>query len=86
MIAIAPSSWSGPSAAIVRRMDRSPDELDVARHLPRAAVVEHVIGRCSAAVWTPNGSVGVVDEQMIVGSRTRPIRSGTCPPPVPSTW
>ena len=45
-----------------------------------------VIGTCSTAVWTPNGSVGVVDEQRIDGSRTRPRRSGTWPPPVPSTW
>jgi hypothetical protein len=45
-----------------------------------------IIGRCSAAVLTPYGTVGVVDEQMMFVSRTSPSRSGTCPPPVPSTW
>ena len=40
-IAIAPSSWSGPSAAIVAAWIALADELDVARHGPRQPVVEH---------------------------------------------
>jgi hypothetical protein len=48
--------------------------------------LSRIIGRCSTAALIPKGTVGVVDEQMTLGSRTRPSRSGTCPPPVPSTW
>ena len=35
---------------------------------------------CSAAVLTPYGKVGVVDEQRMFDSRTSPSRSGTWPP------
>ncbi len=45
-----------------------------------------IIGTSSATAFTPNGTVGVVEEQMMLGSRTNPRRSGRWPPPEPSTW
>jgi hypothetical protein len=45
-----------------------------------------IIGACSIAAFTPNGTVGVVDEQITFDSRTSPMASGTWPPPLPSTW
>ncbi len=65
---IAPSSWSGPSAAIVAAMDALADQRDVARPPPNDAPwLSTIIGTCSAAALTPNGMVGVVDEQMMFG-------------------
>ena len=86
-IAIAPSSWSGPSAAIRASSTRSRTSATSPGTAHDSAVVEHrSSGRARRRVWTPNGSVGVVDEHRIDGSRTSPRRSGTWPPPVPSTW
>ena len=86
MIEIAPSSWSGPSAAIRASRTRSRTRATSSGIAHDSPWLSIVIGTCSTAVWTPNGIVGVVDEHRIEGSRTRPRRSGTWPPPVPSTW
>ena len=83
MIEIAPSSWSGPSAAIRASSTRSRTSATSSGIAHDSPWLSTVIGTCSTAVWTPNGIVGVVDEHRIEGSRTRPSRSGTCPPPGP---
>ena len=85
-IPMPPSSWSGPSAAIRPSRIRSRTSCTSPGISHDSPWFSSVIGRCSAAAWTPNGSVGVVDEHRIDGSRTRPSRSGTWPPPEPSTW
>ena len=85
-MAIAPSSWSGPSAAIVAAWTRSRTSATSSATPNDAPWLRTIIGTCSAAAFTPNGTVGVVDEQMTFGSRTRPMTSGTWPPPLPSTW
>ena len=69
-----------------RGVDALADELDVLRRRRDAPWLRTVIGTPSSAALTPHGIVGVVDEQMTFASRTIPIRSGTWPPPVPSTW
>ena len=83
MIPIAPSSWSGPSAAIRASRIRSRTSSTSPGTSHESPWLSTVIGRCSTAVCTPNGSVGVVDEHRIDGSRTSPSRSGTWPPPGP---
>ena len=85
-MAIAPSSWSGPSAAIVGSWTRSRTSATSSATPNDAPWLRTIIGTCSAAALTPHGTVGVVDEQMMFGSRTSPIASGTWPPPLPSTW
>ena len=87
MIAIAPSSWSGPSAAIVAGWIRSRTSATSSgtAHEPPwlSRVIADVLGGGGDA---PRAASGVVDEHRMFASRTRPMRSGTCPPPVPSTW
>ena len=84
-MAIAPSSWSGPSAAIVVSCTRSRTSSTSSRTPNDAPWLRMIIGTCSAAAWTPQGTVGVVEEQMTFGSRTSPMTSGVWPPPLPST-
>ena len=84
-IAIAPSSWSGPSAAMVAGWTRSRISSRSAGIANEAPWLSTIIGRPSATALTPNGMVGVVDEQRMFASRTSPSRSGMWPPPVPST-
>ena len=83
---IAPSSWSGPSAAIVAGCVRSRMSARSSATPNVAPWLRTVIATPSSTALTPHGIVGVVEEQMTFASRTMPIRSGTCPPPVPSTW
>ena len=47
---IAPSSWSGPSAAIVAGVDALADQRDVLGDADDAPWLSTVIGTCSAAV------------------------------------
>ena len=86
-IEIAPSSCSGPSAAIVAGWIRSAAASTSLRHLGRSTVdgQDHLAGARPPSLG-PYGIVGVVEEHTTLGSRTRPIRSGTWPPPAPSTW
>ena len=82
---IAPSSWSGPSAAIVAGWSRSRMSTRSSATPNDAPWLRTVIARPSSTAETPHGIVGVVEEQMTFGSRTSAITSGTCPPPEPST-
>ena len=59
------------------------DQLEVARDRPREPVVEHRHRHVLDRRVDPNGNVGVVDEQRIDGSRTRPRRSGHARRPCP---
>ena len=79
MIAIAPSSWSGPSAAIVVSWTRSRTSATSSATANDAPWLSTIIGTCSAAACTPHGTVGVVEEHRMFGSRTRPMASGTWP-------
>ena len=63
---IAPSSWSGPSAAIVAGWIRSRISATSPGTANDVPWLNIVIGRCSAGAATPYGTVGVVDEQMHV--------------------
>ena len=83
---IAPSSWSGPSAAIVRGWSRSRMSSRSSPTPNVAPWLRTVMATVSLPAVTPHGIVGVVEEQMTLASRTRPSRSGTWPPPEPSTW
>src|SRR5579875_1387103 len=83
---IAPSSWSGPSAAMVAGWTRSQAACRSPASPADPPCTARIIRGCSAAVPRPYGMVGVVEEHTTLGSRTSPIRSGTCPPPAPSTW
>ena len=74
---IAPRSCSGPSAAIVASWMRSRAAATSSGESIEPPCTSTIMARCSAAVWVPYGTVGVVDEQTMFGSRTRPIRSGT---------
>jgi len=85
-IEIAPISCSGPSAAIVAGWMRSRAASTSSGTSGEPPCTARIISRCSAAVARPYGIVGVVEEQTTFGSPTRPIRSGTWPPPTPSTW
>ena len=62
---------------MVAAWTRSADERDILRDRERRAVVEDdhrdLLG---GGVARPNGTVGVVDEQMMFGSRTSPISVG----------
>ena len=61
-----------PSAAIRASRTRSRTRATSSGIAHDSPWLSTVIGTCSAAVWTPNGRVGVVDEHRIEGSRTRP--------------
>ena len=69
-----------------RRRDALAGQRDVLGESNDAPWLRTVIGDVLATAVTPYGMVGVVDEQMMFGSRTSPMTSGTWPPPAPSTW
>ena len=73
---IAPSSWSGPSAAIVAGWTRSGTSSMSSATPNDAPWLRTIIGTCSAAALTPNGTVGVVDEHRMLASRTSPEQVG----------
>ena len=86
-IAITPRSCSRPSAAIVPARTRWRTIVESPCTRPgKSTCTAGTIARCSSAAWTPNGTVGDVEEVRI---RSRPASasvSGQCPPPTPSTW
>ena len=57
-------------------MDPLPRQLDVLGTAIDPPWFMTIIGTCSAAAFTPKGSVGVVEEQTMFRSRTTPSRSG----------
>ena len=86
MMLIAPSSCSGPSAAMLAGWTRSAAISTSCGTSGEPPCESRIISRCSAAAARPYGTVGVVEEQTTLGAATIPIRSGMWPPPAPSTW
>ena len=84
---MTPRSCSTPSAAIVdartraRRISQSPARLAGSSRWTAATML-----RCSCSAFTPNGTVGFVDEQSMFASPASSSRFGACPPPQPSMW
>ena len=77
MMLMAPSSCSGPSAAMVAGWMRSRAASTSSGTSADPPCTSRIISGCSAAVAGPYGMVGVVEEHTTFGSRVIPIRSGT---------
>ena len=82
-----PRSCRTPSAAIVAGRTRAWAAVRSPWMRPGSSTwTAATIAACSAAVSTPNGTVGVVEEVRIRSRPARRSRSGAWPPPAPSMW